>query len=259
VNWSLNKTRPWIRYAFHRLEDTYLDRKKASVINCIGDSHNNIFAYIQKCGNLPELYLRCTTVMGATVFGLANPNSKTNALPIFQREIRAISRRQAISLMLGEIDCGFLVFLRAKKKGGTLESEMEESIRRYRIFLNEVKRRGVCMVFVWSVPPPTIMDNRLLGDVPNMRKEVTASIHERTRVTSLYNERLRKIVSELGFQFMDMDPHLKDPRTGLVKNELLNPDPRDHHLYPEYAAPLFVSALHEHVPDMRRCSEDGLT
>jgi hypothetical protein len=52
-------------------------------------------------------------VGGATAQGAVNPNSKTDALAIFQKKIK-YTNADNILIMLGEVDCGYLIWVRSK-------------------------------------------------------------------------------------------------------------------------------------------------
>ena len=145
---------PKIRLITHRWKN-FIDRNRQTpILYCIGDSHNELFEYIQK-ENLIPTTIRCVTVQGATIFGLANPNSKTNALPIFKKELLNAPPHSNLTIILGEIDCGFLIWLRSQKNGTRLEDEMNESIRRYKDFLLWIKSLNLNKIIVVSVPPQT--------------------------------------------------------------------------------------------------------
>lgn len=216
-----------------------------SIINCIGDSHTSVFRTAKKLGLLNPLRVRLTTVQGATVFGLANPNSQTNAMKIFKRELRFVPKTQPITVLLGEVDCGFLVWTRAKKYSTSVEEQLDISITRYEEFMNFIQNQNFKHVSIFSVPPPTIPDNGQIGLVADQRKGVSATIKERTQLTKKYNQRLSELTRKHGFSFLDIFDCLIDETTGLVRSDLLNPDPTDHHLDPKLAAPIYAKALRE--------------
>ena len=80
-----------------------------------GDSHSMVFRY---CNNKQNKFkFHVCEVGGATALGLVNPNSKTNALPIFSNKIRNSNSKmfKKVFLMLGEVDCGFVIWVCSKK------------------------------------------------------------------------------------------------------------------------------------------------
>lgn len=100
---------------------------------------------------LPSSGIRAVAVQGATIFGLANPNSSTSALPIFKKELGNTPRDTIITLLLGEIDCGFLIWLRSKQKGTSISDEMQESLNRYENFVQWIKTQRIATVIIISV------------------------------------------------------------------------------------------------------------
>jgi hypothetical protein len=105
------------------------------IVYCLGDSHAKVFQYVDQNNYLPRTIFRCVIVGGATALGMVNPNSKTNALLTFQRKLGSISQRDHILFLLGEVDCGFVIWYRAAKYGLTVQAQMEESLRNYKRFI----------------------------------------------------------------------------------------------------------------------------
>lgn len=244
---------PWYRFLVFRLEDVIFYRRRRLVVNCLGDSHTAVFkSYsIRGRGVLQDVRLRVTTVTGATAFGLSNPNSKTNAIKIFKRELNFIPKNQMLVLLLGEVDCGFLVWYRAAKYGTSVEVQMKESLRRYADLLKYASDKGLVKVAVFSVPPPTIGDGCQSGLVANQRKSITATQLQRTHMTQKYNAELKKIVFSFGFDFIDVSDELIDSDTGLVRPELKNNDASDHHLDSSLVAPIYASGLKRFIDSVK--------
>lgn len=217
---------------------------KKKLIYCIGDSHNRVFDYISKTAPLNHARLRCVTVTGATVFGLANPNSSSNSLSIFKRELRYTPKRATICIMLGEIDCGFLIFLRAKNNSTSINEEILESIRRYESFIKKILNMGFRDIIIFSVPPQTITDSDT-GEIANIRKKANTTLKKRIDATKQYNNLLAKLCAKLSIRFIDMDPVLVDKKTNMPYEVFLPDSPNDHHLCVETVAPIYKKKLYE--------------
>jgi hypothetical protein len=215
------------------------------MLHCLGDSHAQVFEQIRRDRLLRGTFIDVTQVGGATALGLANPNSRTAAFPTFQKSLQRIPAHHPVLFMMGEVDCGFLLWLRAETKGGDVEDELETSFRNYTSFLDGVLGSRTGRLIVTAVPPPTILDGQTWGEVADARKEVRASIVDRTRLTVRYNERLRRWTAERSVAFLDFESDVLDPDTGLVRSSLRNPDPLDHHLSPQGFAPLLARHLRE--------------
>ena len=237
---------PKLRLSLHRCQNFIDKNNNIQVLYCIGDSHNLVFEYIKK-SDLLSISTRCVTIHGATIFGLANPNSKTNSLPIFKNELINAPPDSILTIMLGEIDCGFLIWLRSNNNDTSIEYEMKESINRYKEFLLWVKTLSFSKIIVVSVPPQTISDDKPCGQVANIRKSINASIYERTILTKKYNEEVHRLTREINVDFLDMDDYVIDNKTGYVHEYLLNKDPSNHHLCTDTSAPLYAEKLKPYI------------
>ncbi len=83
-----------------------------------------------------------------------------------------------------------------------------------------------------SVLPPTVDDYTSWTGLANERRQVTADIEARTTATLAYNRELRAWADHHGCAYLDLDPALIDPTTGILRDEYRNPDATDHHLNP---------------------------
>lgn len=215
------------------LRQTAVDRLVSSaggvVLHCFGDSHAAVFRRVRAVGGLRRTWLEVSPIDGATALGLANPNSTTQALPRFSASISRLPLASHLAFMLGEVDCGFLIWYRAEQKGARVRDEFERSLGTYTRFLDDLRSAGRASLLVATVPPPTI-DSRAVGAVANARRHVRASLRDRTQLTTEYNGRLREWAARTGCVFLDYERELLDGSTGLVRGELRNSDPTDHHL-----------------------------
>lgn len=210
---------------------------------CMGDSHTLVFRYINKYKLMPGVRFEVLHVSGATSQGMVNPNSKTNALPIFEDRLTRAKPLQDLLFHLGEVDCGFVIWYRAEKHGISVQAQLEHSINNYVDFLVNVRAKGFQNIYVVSVPLPTIADGQIWGEVTNLRKEVQASQQERTQLTLKYNDLLRERCREQGFCFLDVTSDQLDPMTGVVYANLLSRNPLDNHLEPIRYAELIARRL----------------
>ena len=127
---------------------------------------------------LPHTWLDLTEVGGATALGMVNPNSRTNALQSFREVIGRVPQGRSLLFMLGEVDCGFLIWHRAARLGSSSQ-QFEESLHNYFGFLNSLLSEGRRSLVVSIVPPPTILDGQTWGEVANARSAVAASLADR--------------------------------------------------------------------------------
>jgi hypothetical protein len=218
----------------------------APTLHCIGDSHTAVFNYVEKNKNWRHTRFSYCIVQGATALGLANPHSQTQALPIFQEYLKTKPHSDHLLLCLGEVDCGFVIWYRAQKVGLTVREQFEISLRNYLDFIDWCRSEGFLTIMVCSVPLPTIFDDQDWGEIAtNRRKEVKATLRERTDLTREYNRRLFDYCVKTGACYLDLEFETLDPQTQVVKRYYLNSNPLDHHLEPSKLGKVIITKLAE--------------
>lgn len=217
----------------------------------LGDSHASVFSCEEITALLPGYSFEVTSVGGATVSGLQNPNAVTQARPRF---ISALEKTAAttVIVMLGEVDTGFVIWYRAQKHGTPVSQMLQLAIDNYQKLLKDIARTHevICI----STPLPTIRDDMDWGEVANLRREVAASLAERTLLTIKFNHLMESFCVSEGISYLNFDDQSTDD-SGNLKESLRNSDPSDHHYDPSahalmigpLLAPLLKS-LHFH-PD----------
>lgn len=199
------------------------DRK----ILVIGDSHSRVFESLQAKFRFPFVTFNVCSVDGATVSGLDNPNSKTNAYEIFIEKINAADDFEKIVFLLGEVDLGFVIWYRATKYSTSIDEMLDRAVSNY---LNLIEQASIKFpVLVLSAPLPTISDNNDWGEIANLRREVTASQKERTNLTIKFNRIVEERCSHFeNVEYLNLDnDSIGD--SGIVSNNLLNSNRLDHH------------------------------
>ncbi len=192
----------------------------------IGDSHASVFDHWWFDVLFPLTRFRICAVGGATASGLENPNSKTQAYARFRQELQGAAGKPVVCL-LGEVDTGFVIWFRAERRDGGVEQMLELAIDTYCRFLEEAAALAGSVTVI-SAPLPTIGDGAPRGEVAEHRREVKATLKQRTALTLQFNRLLCARCRTHGFRFVDLD----GPSTGsggLVRHGLLNADPADHH------------------------------
>ena len=113
------------------------DSRKVLVL---GDSHSLVFQHsgiFKKVFNTYEWDV--LAIIGATISGIENPNSKTKALPKFIDKLSE-SRRDIAILQLGEVERGFVAWFRAEKYDESIEEIKRQTLNKYIGFINIVKQ-----------------------------------------------------------------------------------------------------------------------
>ncbi|NAZ70743.1 SGNH/GDSL hydrolase family protein [Vibrio toranzoniae] len=206
--------------------------KRKEKVLVIGDSHAAVF-YHKEFSKHPSYYFKVVSVGGATVSGLTNPNSKTNANHTFMQEI-GNSGTSKVIILLGEVDTGFVIWHRAETYKESVSKMLEKATYNYKSLIQHSLDSGLEVICL-STPLPTIFDNNNWGEVANLRKGISASHMERTVLTIDFNLKMEKICQNLKVSYINFD-HQSINDKGVVKNKLLNSNPLDHHYdYKEYA------------------------
>ncbi|MDR3097107.1 MAG: SGNH/GDSL hydrolase family protein [Paraburkholderia sp.] len=191
----------------------------------LGDSHVLVFNCAYMAQAFPDHHFNVVEVPGATVSGLPNPNAATGAKQKFEEAANTTKARRVI-IMIGEVDTGFVIWYRAQKYGTSVDDMTQLALTNYQQLLLDLgKRFDVACI---STPLPTIRDGADWGEVANLRKEISATQRERTELTLAFNNAMEKFCASNGIAYLMLDKDsLGD--SGVVKDSLLNKDPRDHH------------------------------
>lgn len=196
----------------------------------LGDSHLEALKFAADLNLLNVGSSHFSIVPGATVVGLRNPNSLTNAVNIFKDSLLSQPKDAYVVTHLGEVDCGFVMWWRAQKNGESVEAQFQSSLVAYRQFLSEILEMGFSRLCVTGASLPTIGDGVNMGEVANKRSEISVSLRDRTDLTVRYNRGLREIAASLDLDYFDVAEATLDRSRGLVHEFFKNPDPTDHHL-----------------------------
>jgi hypothetical protein len=191
----------------------------------LGDSHALVFHSEYMVAFFPDYHFDVVEVPGATVSGLPNPNAVTQTKQKFD-EATSSTRARKVIVMIGEVDTGFVIWYRAQKHGASVDDMTRLALTNYQQLLLELRERFE--VACISTPLPTIRDGADWGEVANLRKEITATQQERTTLTLSFNNAMQEFCADNGITYLMLDKDsLGD--NGVVRNSLLNADPRNHH------------------------------
>lgn len=192
-------------------------------VEVYGDSHADVLNYLRLLG----VWMNICSVRGATAFGVANPNSKTNAANIFKYFLEGLHHKRDLVYLMGEVDCGFLIWLLFKKREVSVRYLLNEAISSYTSFISE-NSKFAGKVIVISTPLPTIKDGEVVGEVAKARNEVQAPPKKRTQLTLEFNREVKLFCEANGFDFVDLDESSLG-LDGYVKDSLRNKNGRAHH------------------------------
>jgi hypothetical protein len=232
--------------AWNRWKTRYWTRKKKILV--LGDSHAEIFDNILFSDLFSKYTVTNCFVPGATVSGLSNPNSRTQALPIFEAEYRK-TRPDYTIFLLGEVDTGFVLWYQADKYNMSVRFLLGKMLENYKKLV--ISTLGADNTIIISAPLPTIKDGQFWGAVANARKEVNVSQKERTDLTLEFNRLMSEWAFNHEINFINLDgASLGD--NSLVSETLINSDHCDHH----YEKDAYARLIHKHLGEHFRKKQD---
>ena len=94
-------------------------------------------------------------------------------------------------------------------------------------FLHEIRYMGFIDIVITGATLPSIQDNHDWGDSSDKRRDVTASLLERTKLTVEYNKALQIHARELGLRYLEVSSELIDQATKTVQPRFLSANPND--------------------------------
>lgn len=216
------------------LENNETQNSNSLKVLVIGDSHAAIFKI--KLFNLfrkfllPNITFEVFSVLGATISGIENPNSKTKAGEIFNNAIINNKHVKYCILQMGEVDTGFVLWYKHENEGISIDALMVKSVNRYKQLIDKVLVAGYTPIII-STPLPTIKDNCVWGEVSNLRKTIKANQIERTQLTIKFNTSIREYCNGRGIHNLNLDNISKGSK-GVVKTFLRHYNKKDHHYNP---------------------------
>lgn len=194
----------------------------------VGDSHARVFT--EPALRALPVQFEVTAISAATASGLTNPNSRTDAGATIAAKLDSAGRARrtpaAILVVLGEVDCGFVIWWHHQQHDSPLDELLERAVCNVSELLARASRIAPAL-FV-SAPLPTIADAADFGEYANLRRDIDASQADRTALVLEFNRRVGAACRELGVRFVDLDSCSLGP-DGLVSPLLKDADPHQHH------------------------------
>ena len=214
--------------------DLVVNKLNKKSIIVLGDSHSSVFNYINEKRLMPDVEFNVVSVGGATAQGACNPNSKTNALAKFKEKLAFEKKHDGVMVMLGEVDCGFVIWYRKEKYNNSVEEQLNNSLTKLFQFIdNEIRKQYATEeITVIGANLPTLFDDRkIVGNyVANLRNQVKTSIRDRSDLTLMYNDILKNESNKRGYKYIDIVQETMDPNTMLVDKQYLHENENNHHL-----------------------------
>jgi len=215
---------------------------KPTIFNVIGDSHALVFEYSER----QDMIFNVKWVGGATARGSINPNNSTNSLNTFKQFIDQNTSDKLI-IMLGEVDCGYLIWYKHQKEGLDIHSQANEAISRLLEFISKyvLKYYEAKDIIILGSNPPTIEDNADPKFLAGARSEIKASLKERLSLTRYYNSVLKTKCIEHGYHYFDILEHVINEADCIIE-KWKHHDKHNHHLNNDTIS-LWLSIIEETI------------
>ena len=147
--------------------------------------------------------------------------------------------------MLGEVDCGFLIWVRSKRYNISIDDQINISVNNLFTFVDNIiatKNYTNKDIIICGSILPTIKDNTDKKFLSGARSEVDVSQLERTKKTMEYNNLLKINCHKYDYNYIEIVNDILG-KDGIVRDVFLNYNSADHHLDNEKTYKLWLSKL----------------
>lgn len=210
------------------------------VVLVTGDSHTKVFQRIAKRGQCSEIDFIAQCREGATAYGCLNENSRSRFYVKSTKwmDIQWRDEPTHAALMLGEVDTGFMAYVRSEREGITLQRQVELSAANAARFASTEMTKRFEKIILLGVPLPCISD----GARPRLirRQQINASMKDRTKLCLYYNEKLKEHAKACGFKYTDITDQTLN---GDVIDSRFWQQNGDHHMSHKLSYPLWLNAI----------------
>ena len=224
-----------------RRKEGYIKTNENAIsILLLGDSHAEaISGYTGE-----DFYVDRFTCHGSTARACLRSDSKTKAFRIFKYGIEN-TNSDAVVISLGEVDCGYVIWLKHQTSGIPINDLFNESISNFMdlIKLHIFQKFNPNKTFVMTIPPAFIVtntDNRFLG---GERSLVDPTLEERKSLIKKWNQRIVEESKKLKFNVLDINDKIINKSNGEIIAKYKTPNEFNHHLWPYTTAPLFIDEI----------------
>jgi hypothetical protein len=226
--------------AFRRVRRACLGGHRILIL---GDSHAGVFEYIFDRDLLAPHVVNCEIVGGATACGLNNDRSLTGAFTIYQRSLQRFADFDVVVVMLGEVDCSFALWNRARHRGESVLEQIPRAIQGIERLLDWGSSQNGRLRFVLAGSIlPTVKDDQI-DQQYEARRSLRVPQSERTALVLAYNEALNGLATRRGLSYIDITAATRDPVSGLVRDDFLVRDAVDIHQSQPATAGLWVREI----------------
>ena len=184
-----------------------------------------------------DFHFTTSSVPGATAHSILKNKSKTNAHYWFVKSLDTYGNKDYIGLLIGEIDCNFLIWKKTDIKNQTIDKCLNETILRYRKFVENymIAKHSSHKIILIGVTLPSIHDPNQHFDVGkdlvrNFEGGFIPDIKSRTELTILFNKKIKEIATDLKCNYLDITDQTLDKKAGTIHEEYTHGLNVDNHL-----------------------------
>lgn len=204
----------------------------------LGDSHTKVFTRMnQNHGTKIDV----TLVHGASLMGLSNQHSHTKAREIYNKELMHLFQPCNIIIQLGDVDVSRVIWKRAERNGETIGQQIDEVSNRLVGFIKKINPAHKVYYLVPFLP--AVDDNVDKKLIYPARRDVKASLQERTDALKQLTKKIKHLSTKHNFTVIDINSDLVDTRTGKLHDFYRDSNPGEHHLNNTRVAPTLRKSL----------------
>lgn len=208
------------------------------LILTIGDSHIRVFESNIFTLFFPSYKFKVVYVPGATISGIHNMNSVTNAYNIFNEALKK-NNYSKIIVTLGEVDTAYTMWSKSINENISIEKLMEDNILKYSAFLTTLS--SYADVIVLSATLATVKENEECSDnISGIRASTSITQEKRTQLGVLQNSKIELFCkNSQKLQFINFDSIVLG-RNKVVKKWILNHKNKCDHHYKRWIFALLI-------------------
>ncbi|MCD4756827.1 MAG: hypothetical protein K8R39_01005 [Arcobacteraceae bacterium] len=179
---------------------------------------------------------------GSTAYGLNNNNSSSQAINKFLTEVKRFKNYNTIIIQLGEVDCAYILWKKAKDYCNSARDNISISIKGYESLIRKLMIYNKKIIITGVILPTVKNGQKNSNEVP-LRDTISATQEDRTTLVLEFNEQLKLIAIKYNLDYIDITEETINKDTSLVDDKFIIKDKVDHHQSQENTSMIWVSKL----------------
>lgn len=200
-----------------------------SKVCVIGDSH------VRPLKVIP--WINLLSISGATLSGVINPASKTDARNQIERYIGKVASGSTVIFCLGEVDVGFLWLAKSNQNLSNIDEVMDIGVANYKTFVDGIRKsRPDLSIKIANVIPTTMTDIKLKKSKIELRREINISYADRLLLVQRCNEKISNSFDDVVDLYSCFIKNMESSRYWHFNS-------RDHHFDSRFYVCCFLEAI----------------